>query len=466
MRSAGQRPDPEVQAGQALRRLRLARNWSQDEVAARMTAYGYDFHQTMIAKIEAAQRPLRVRELADFAALYGVEVQDLVYPPTGSLPETDEEISEVTAKLHTVQARADEVLLELEDARETERRLHSSYRASAAETAVLEGRLASLKATRQKLINWESGKEHSRADADRGTKPAMPESKGSTAGSAAGDPTVIRILLGIQLRRLREARQITPETAGYAIRASRAKISRMESGRVSVKESDIADLLTLYGVTDKDERRAIIGLAYQASRPGWWNKYSDILPPWFESYIGLESASDQIRVYEAQYIPGLLQTEDYARAITLQGNGDKSPTDIDRRVKLRISRQALLDHPGPPSLQVVLDEAVLRRNVGGQAVMRDQVQHLTEIAEHPNVTIQIIPFQATDNPPGGSFTILSFPQREVPDIVYIEQLTSALYLEGHKEVSEYLKLMERLTAEALRPSDTTYFLTDRADQLT
>src|SRR6266567_4117252 len=160
----GLRHDPEAEAGRALRLLRQARDWSQEEVAARMRAYGYDFHQTMIAKIEAAQRPLRVRELADFAALYGVEVQDLVYPPTGSLPETDQEIAEVTARRDMVQAQADEARRQLDSAHEAVHHAEAAYRASAAETAVLEGRLASLLAERQELISWESGEESSLAE--------------------------------------------------------------------------------------------------------------------------------------------------------------------------------------------------------------------------------------------------------------------------------------------------------------
>ena len=157
---------------------------------------------------------------------------------------------------------------------------------------------------------------------------------------AAGGPTVLRILLGAQLRRLREAKRITLEDAGIRIRASHSKISRLETGRVGFKDRDIADLLTLYGVTDEDERDALRALARRASAPGWWHDYYDVLPSWFEAYVGLEEVATQIRAYEVQFVPGLLQTEDYARAVTLLGHDAASAREIERRVRLRMTRQA------------------------------------------------------------------------------------------------------------------------------
>src|ERR1700730_14260039 len=448
------RPDPEVQAGRALRRLRLSKGWSQEEVARRMRSYGYDFHQTMIAKIEAAQRPLRVRELADFAALYGVEVQDLVYPPTGSLPETDQEIAEITARQDMVQAQAADARQELVVAREAMHHAEAKYQASAREAAVLEGRLASLLAEREKLIGWESDEDHSLAENSEKKERDALEPPRASLSSTAGGPTVLRILLGSQLRRLREARGISAQEAARAIRRSESKVSRIELGRTAVREIDIADLLTLYGITDRTERHQLLTLASRANQPGWWHKYGDVLPSWFEAYMGLEDAAAQIRIYEVQHVPSLLQTEDYAHAVTTLGRDGVSAREIERKVQLRMARQAMLDRPDPPNLQVVLDEAVLRRHVGGPAMMRDQLKHLAEMAERPNVTIQMLPFQASGGPVGGSFTILRVAEPDLPDFVYLEQLTSALYLDNPQDINSYLRGMRRLNTQALTSSET------------
>src|SRR5215472_4529225 len=207
---------------------------------------------------------------------------------------------------------------------------------------------------------------------------------------AAGGPTVLRILLGAQLRRLREAKRISLEEAGHAIRASHSKISRLETGRVGFKERDISDLLTFYGVTDEQEREALRTLAVRANAPGWWHDYSDVLPHWFETYVGLEEAATQIRSYQVQFVPGLLQTGDYARAVVLLGHPDVSGRELDRRVALRLARQVVLTRPDPPNIWVVLDEAALKRPIGGPAVMRAQLQHLLEFAQRPSVTVQIM----------------------------------------------------------------------------
>src|SRR6266699_974602 len=181
---------------------------------------------------------------------------------------------------------------------------------------------------------------------------------------SVGGPTVLRILLGAQLRRLREARRLSLEEAGNVIRASHSKISRLETGRVGFKDRDIVDLLTFYGITDEKEREALRALASKANSPGWWHDYSDVLPHWFEAYVGLEEAASQIRAYEVQFVPGLLQTEDYARAVTMLGHDGEPPRDIERRVRLRMTRQAVLDREDPLHLWVVMDEAVLRRPAG------------------------------------------------------------------------------------------------------
>jgi transcriptional regulator with XRE-family HTH domain len=273
---------------------------------------------------------------------------------------------------------------------------------------------------------------------------------------AAGGPTVLRILLGAQLRRLREGQRITLEDAGKRIRASHSKISRLETGRVGFKDRDIADLLTLYGVTDEEERETLRALARRASAPGWWHDYSDVLPHWFEAYVGLEEVATQIRAYEVQFVPGLLQTEDYARAVTLLGHDDAPPREIERRVRLRMARQHVLDRDDPPNLWAVIDEAVLRRPPGGPAVMQGQLRHLADLAQRPNVTIQIIPFQTGGHAAaGGAFSILRFAEPDLPDIVYLEQLTSALYLDKPEAVDSYLRVMERICMEAATPADST-----------
>ena len=270
-----------------------------------------------------------------------------------------------------------------------------------------------------------------------------------------GGPTVLRILLGAQLRRLREARRITLEDAGKVIRASHSKISRLETGRVGFKDRDVSDLLTFYGVTDEEEREALRALARRANTPGWWHDYSDVLPSWFEAYVGLEEVATQVRAYEVQFVPGLLQTEDYARAVTLLGHDDAMPSENERRVRLRMARQAVLDKPDPPNVWAVVDEAVLRRAAGGPAVMEGQLKHLIEMAKRPNVTIQIMPFQAGGHSAaGGPFSILRFAEPDLPDVVYLEQLTSALYLDKPDVVDSYLKVMERVCMEAATPADS------------
>lgn len=274
-------------------------------------------------------------------------------------------------------------------------------------------------------------------------------------GPAAGGPTVLRMLLGAQLRRLRESNGVTREAAGWEIRASESKISRMELGRVGFKERDVSDLLTLYGVTDADERAALLALAREANTPGWWHRYGDVLPNWFQSYLDLEAVAAMIRTYEVQFVPGLLQTADYARAVILIDHGRAQSEEIERRVALRVSRQQLLHRPDPPQLWAVVDEAVLRRPIGGRDTMRGQIAHLLEATKLPNVRLQVIPFHAGGHAgAGGAFTLLRFPEHDLPDVVYMEQLTSALYLDKRDDVDHYAAAMERLCIDADPPSRT------------
>ena len=288
---------------------------------------------------------------------------------------------------------------------------------------------------------------------------------GQPAADAQG-PTVPRMLVGIELHRYREAAGISPEQAAYEIRASRSKISRMENGLVRFKERDVTDLLTLYGITDPQTRERLVTLARQANTPGWWSKYGDIMADWFESYLGLEMAASVIRTFELQFVHGLFQTEDYARAVTLLGHTGSSPDDVDRRVSLRLKRQDLLTGPQPPQVWTVLDEGALRRPVGGRQVMRSQLSHLAEVAQLRHVTIQVVPFDRGGHAAaGGSFTVLRFSEPEVPDVVYIEQLTSALYLDKRDDVDHYMEVMNQLSTEALTPAESMRFITNLSREL-
>jgi transcriptional regulator with XRE-family HTH domain len=273
------------------------------------------------------------------------------------------------------------------------------------------------------------------------------------------------MLLGAQLRRLRETAGISAEKAGYEIRASRSKISRMETGRVGFKLRDIDDLLALYGVLDEQERAKVVALARRSRKPEWWTQYNDILPDWFETYLGLESAAVAIRSFETQFVPGLFQTEDYARAVTRLGHQSASTEEVERRVGLRIKRQELLDRPRPPRIWAIMDEAVLRRPVGGAPAMRTQLARLTEASRLPSVTLQVVPFARGGHvAASGSFSVLRFGERDLPDVVYMEQLTSAVYLDQRPDVEHYLEVVDQLSGEALSPADTRCFIEEAARQ--
>ncbi|WP_153541311.1 helix-turn-helix domain-containing protein [Streptomyces sp. RB17] len=263
------------------------------------------------------------------------------------------------------------------------------------------------------------------------------------------------MLLGSQLRRLREARGITREAAGYSIRASESKISRMELGRVSFKTRDVEDLLTLYGITDETERESLLSLAREANVAGWWHSYTDVLPSWFPTYVGLEGAASLIRVYEVQFVHGLLQTEGYARAVVRRGMKGASPADVERRVALRLERQKHLLSGHAPEFHIVLDEAALRRPYGDRAVMRGQLQHLIDISERPNVRLQVMPFGfGGHSGESGAFTVLSFPDADLSDVVYVEQLTSALYLDKREDVAQYEQALKELQQDSPGPDES------------
>ncbi|HWD79766.1 MAG TPA: helix-turn-helix transcriptional regulator [Kribbella sp.] len=287
------------------------------------------------------------------------------------------------------------------------------------------------------------------------------------AGRSVVGPTALRMMLGGHLRELRERAGVTRTDAGWAIRASESKISRMELGRVGFKERDVSDLLTLYGVHDARERDRLLALAREANDPGWWHRYGDVTPEWFDAYLGLEATAELIRTYEIQFVPGLLQTADYARAVAqLDPSGTRTEAEIERLVALRTRRQRALDRDPPLRLWAVIEEAVLHRPIGGVEVLRSQLGALREAVERPNVTVQIIPLESSGHAAtGGAFSLLRFPQRDLPDIVYLEHLTSALYLDKRDDVEAYTQALEMLASSSPPPQRTQEALTRLLDSL-
>jgi transcriptional regulator with XRE-family HTH domain len=270
-----------------------------------------------------------------------------------------------------------------------------------------------------------------------------------------GGPTVGRMLIGSMLRRLRTEKGITRDEAGDAIRASAWKIHRLENGQVGFKDRDLVDLLTLYGVTDQEEIAALLELAQEANSPGWWFRYGDLVPPWFRTYMDLESAATLIRTYQGQLVPGLLQTADYARATIAGMLLPRSPEEVERRVTLKLARQQVLERPDGPRLWAVVEEAALRRPVGGEQVMREQLERLVDAARLPSVVLQVLPVSVGAHPAmAGAFSILRFADRELPDIVYVEHLTNAHYLDKRDDVNPYLHVMDSISMRAAPPPKT------------
>jgi transcriptional regulator with XRE-family HTH domain len=269
-------------------------------------------------------------------------------------------------------------------------------------------------------------------------------------------PVVLRILLGAELRRLRELAGISPQQAARALGVSESKISRMEHGRHAFKCDDVADLLFFYGVSDETAREEVLSLTRRANQPGWWHSYNDILPGWFQPYVGLEAAARRIRTYEAHYIPGLLQTHDYAAAvIALDGF---PPEEVDRRVGLRLDRQRRF-REGALRLWVIVDEAALRRRFGDTDVMRRQLEELIAATKLPNLTLQVTPFTAGGHTALNGFTILRFPDPHMTDVIYVEQLTNALYLDKRQEVDRYTLAMERLSVISASSPESVEIIT-------
>ena len=278
---------------------------------------------------------------------------------------------------------------------------------------------------------------------------------------ATEGPTVLRILLGSQLRRLRESRGISAQAAAKAIRGSESKISRIELGRNAIREIDVLDLLTFYSVGPV-EREQLLTLAEQANRPGWWHRFNDILPDWFQSYVGMEEAAKSIRVYEPQLIPGLLQIPTYTAAVLAVC--DIPLGEAERHVVLRKERQHRFLE-GRVKLWAIIEETALRRPVGTREILRDQLRYVLSLSNRPNFTMQIIPAGLGGHAVPSGFTILRFAESDLPDVAYLEHLTSALYFDKKADVDRYLLAMERLSIVAAQPNQTPDILTVIIDEL-
>src|SRR5580692_10504548 len=274
-------------------------------------------------------------------------------------------------------------------------------------------------------------------------------------------PTVLRITLGGQLRRLRESRGIAAQAAAKAIRGSESKISRIELGRNAIREIDVLDLLTFYGV-GAVEREQLLNLAEQANRPGWWHRFNDILPDWFQFYVGLEEAATSIRVYEPQFIPGLLQTPTYTAAVLALC--DIPLGEAERHVILRKERQRRFTE-GRLKLWAIVEETALRRPVGSMEILCDQLRYLLSLSDRPNFTLQVIPSGTGSHAVTSGFTILRFAEPDLPDVAYLEHLTSALYFDKKSEVDRYLLAMERLSVVAAKPNRTPGIVAAIIDEL-
>ena len=280
-------------------------------------------------------------------------------------------------------------------------------------------------------------------------------------------PTVGQVVLGKRLQELREAAGLTRDEAARALRVAAATVRRMETAEVSLKIPYVQMLLTAYGVPEH-EADTFVALAEDANRPGWWQRYHDVLPEWFSLYVSLEGAARIIRSYEPHFVPGLLQTEDYARAVLEAWTiGTAGPETVERHVALRMERQKLLERPDPPHLWVLMEETVLRRPVSGDGrVMRDQLDKLLEFAARDRVTLQIAEF--ADGPHPGTyapFSLFRFAEPELPDMVFTEYLTGALYLDSRKEVSVHLEVLDHMTAGAASARRTEKLLLECRERL-
>ncbi|MBM7775693.1 transcriptional regulator with XRE-family HTH domain [Actinokineospora baliensis] len=264
-------------------------------------------------------------------------------------------------------------------------------------------------------------------------------------------PTVRRRRLAAELRRFREAAELTIDEVAEKLECSASKISRIETGHVSVTPRDVRDLAELYGIVD-EQRDALVQVAREARQKGWWHAYNEVFTG---AFVGLEADSSSLRAYQALIVPGLLQTPAYTRAVLHAIRPDAQQAEIDMRVEARLTRQRLLTDPHPPEYWAVVDEAVLRRLTGGPEVMREQLLKLVEVARLPNVTLQVVPFSAGAHAGmEAPFLILGFPDQVDPDVVYVESTANGVYLESPADVHKYSLLFDHLRAAALRPDDS------------
>jgi transcriptional regulator with XRE-family HTH domain len=273
--------------------------------------------------------------------------------------------------------------------------------------------------------------------------------------TGGGAPTVLRVVLGRRLQHLREKCGLSYEEAGQALDVTHATVRRMEKAEVGLKVLYVEKLLQTYGVTDQSEISQFVALARQANQPGWWHRYRDVLPEWFSAFVSLESESHVIRAYEPHYVPGLLQTEGYARAVLRAGMPQVSEEEIRRQVALRMERQAVLERDDPPMLWVVMDETVLRRSLGGPEVMREQIDSLIDASRHPKVRLQVMPFSVGPHPAMyGPFHLFRFPIDELPDVACSESLVGAAYFDQRDDVATFLEALDRMCAQAAPVSRT------------
>ncbi|WP_405577858.1 helix-turn-helix domain-containing protein [Streptomyces sp. NBC_01190] len=265
-------------------------------------------------------------------------------------------------------------------------------------------------------------------------------------------------VLGTYLRGTREQAGLTPARAGAHIRAHASKISRMETAHVSLKARDVEELLALYGV-DEQEIAQIAVLVRRSAQPDWWQPYGEVVPDWLQQLIGLERDAHVIRTYETQFVPGLLQTPAYARAVVSSGHRFAAPAEVERRVALRLERQRRMWEPGAPVLWALIDEGVLHRPVGGPKVMYDQLTYLLDVLRQPGVRLQIASYAASaEATPGTAVTYLRFAQGFLPDVVYLEHMTSAVYLDRLEDLDRYRAALDGLSALAATPAASRVML--------
>ncbi|HWU05941.1 MAG TPA: helix-turn-helix transcriptional regulator [Streptomyces sp.] len=279
------------------------------------------------------------------------------------------------------------------------------------------------------------------------------------------NPTVRRRRLGQELRRLREIKGMTAEEVAERLLVSQSKISRLENGRRSISQRDVRDLCGVYEVEDHRIVDSLMQMAKDSRQQGWWHAFGDIP---YSVYIGLETDAESLRVYEPQVVPGLLQTRSYAEALINGALPEAPPSDIEKRVNVRARRQDRVNAPEHPlRLWAVIDESALRRLVGGEQVMIEQLEHLIEQSQLPHVTVQVLPFDMGAHPGiNGQYAILEFPDAADSSVVYIEGVTSDLYLEKANDVQRYSVMYEHLRAQALNVDQTRQFISDIAKSYT